>query len=135
MSKLFMKNNQSSMPLAIIIGILVSIGITIIGTILCTALISGGNITESTMSIMCPFIWFLASFAGAVASALIANRQYLIACGVPIACYLVILFTVSAMFLDGRYETIGWGILFDLLAATVALLVFLRKGSGKKNKI
>lgn len=134
MSKLSKKNNHASMPLAIIIGILASITVTVVGMILCTALINGGSMTEQTMSIMCPIVWALASFAGAVLSALIAGRQYLVACGVPAMCYFVILFAVSAMFLDGRYETIGWGILSDLLAAILAILLFLKKGSGKKTK-
>jgi len=134
MSKLSKINNHTSMPLAIIIGILASIIITIIGMLLCTALINGGSITEHTMSIMCPIIWFLASFAGAVLSSLIAGRQYLVACGVPAVCYFVILFAVSAMFLDGQYETIGWGILSDLLATILAIMLFLKKGSGKKTK-
>lgn len=134
MSKFSVKNNLTSIPLAVVIGTLISLVVTILGMIFCTAMINGGNITENTMSIMCPIIWATASFAGAVSSALIAGRQYLITCGLPAVCYFIVLFAVSAMFLDGRYETIGWGILCTSVAALLAIFLFTRKGSVKKTK-
>ncbi len=133
MSKIIKKRN-TSMPIAVMGGVIVSLIVTVVGMMISTQLLNSSRITENMMSFICPVIWFLSSCFGGIAASIIESKNFLLTSTLSATVYFAVLFTLSAMFFEGNYNSIGWGILSVLLGIIPGLFLFLKKSKSAKVK-
>lgn len=134
MSKQIKRRHTASVPMAVVIGTLCSLLTTIIGMMIAAQLINTSAISEDTLAVICPGIWFLSSFVGSIVTTALASKQILLASSVSSVAYLGVLFVIAAMFLEGNYGKIGWGILSVILGMVPAVFIYLKKSSPSKSK-
>ncbi len=122
-------------PIAILIGVLTSLLVTMVGMVLLTQLQNSTAIGENALITIRPIIWFFSTFLGCTIAAVIADRQYLLICSMTAAVYFGLLVIVSALFLESGYDAIGVGIISIAVGIVPAIMFFFRKNNAKKTKI
>ena len=109
-----------SMPGGIVLGVGISIVITLIGALILTALISHQSMRFESVGYGCTAALLVSSLAGSYLSAQVIKRRSLLVCGLTGLIYFLILLSVTAMFFGGVYSGVGMS----------ALMVFLGSGGA-----
>ncbi len=134
MPKKYQNRKFITMPLATVIGTMISVLITIVGTVACTQLMNLSTVSEKGIVVLCPVIWFISSFVGCIVAARGIGKRVVLTIAISAVLYFAVLFSVSAIFLDGNYGAIGWGILSIALGAVLSIILNLRKNCRSKPK-
>lgn len=135
MKNLHKAEKKTPLPLAVAVGIFISLIVTLGGAMLTTAMIHGQSWNENSYSVASFVIWLLASFAGATIAGIMAKDRPWLGVLFNAVIYMLILLSVSILFFDGKLGAIGQGIIAVLLGAAPAMLLLTRKTNGINRKI
>ena len=130
------KTTGSKIPMAIAIGVIACLAISFGCTALVASLILNGAMGESLINAAVTGVYFLSAFAGSILAAVIAKEKRLLVCLLSGAIYLACVVSVNAMFFEGIYSGVLWGIVASLAGAFCAGLLgmFTKQGRGKRIK-
>ncbi len=128
------KVNPIAGPLGagVAVGAVVCTGVTLVGSAVFAALISGDLISAASLGYCALATLLLASIAGAISGAGRTKEKRLYVCLLVAAVYLLMLLSVTALFFGGQYEGVGvTGLVIFAGCITVAIL---GANGGKKQK-
>ncbi len=125
-----------SMPLGLLTGSCVSMGITLSASALLAKLIDTEVMEWDNVGYGIMIMILLASFLGAFISYRKIRRQRMLVCGASGAVYLGILLSITAVFFGGQYEAVGVTAALVLAGSlTAGLLDMYAEGKGKRRKV
>lgn len=125
--------STSSIGKGLMIGIAVSIAITMAGAAVCAALISSETIAAGTDGYCAMAVLLLASMGGAVVGAGKVKEKRLYVCLLTAMAYILLLLSITALFFDGQY--IGIGVTALVIFAGGVAAAFLGKNGGKRSHL
>lgn len=123
-----------SIPAGIVIGVVAAVAVMLIGALVMAVMVIKETITINAIGIGAMFVLALASAMGAWIAGGLTKQKKLLVCGVTALSFYLVLLSITAVFFDGVYSSMGIAALMVLLGAGVTLMPGLRKKSGK-NKI
>ena len=126
------KNSTHLLPLAISLGVGVSVIISLIESIVGATLISTGRIGESGYVYLCVIVWVTAVTLGCVVSGRIIKEKKYIACIATGLGYSAILTAMQILFFESGFNNYISAIL--CIFAGVGLSFLLNKDKKRKNK-
>lgn len=122
----------SSMPAGLAVGGLVSLAVTILGSVMAANLVLREMIAESSVGYCAMLILLLASFGGArIAAARIKHRR-LYVCILSGVVYYSLLLAITALFFGGQYQ--GMGVTALVVAAGCGTAALLEKNEKKRRR-
>ncbi len=122
----------STMPGGLAVGGILSLSITLVGSMITAWLIGTGRISETAMGYCAMGILLLSSFAGAMTAARKIKHRLLYVCGLSGLLYYGLLLCVTALFFGGQYEGMGVTGLVVLAGTGCAALLMVRGGKPHK---
>ena len=123
-----------SIPVGIVIGVAVSVGVLLVGALLSAYLVMIETISLDGIGVAASCILALATALGCWLASVMTKKQKLLVCGATALAIFLVLLSVTAVAFDGVFTGVGSSALMILLGAGGSLLPGLRKKSGK-NKI
>jgi putative membrane protein (TIGR04086 family) len=115
---------------------IIGIGISVILSIVFSALIAGtilsGRLKEESAGIMILTASFVSVAAGAIYAGKMVKKGYLVVCGISAVGYIFLQLITSVLFFDARLMGVGRGICACMLGWLVACAVCMI--GGKKNR-
>lgn len=113
-----MKQKQLSkkytLPAGLGIGLLVSIGTTLVMSCVLSWLVHGEQLLESAANYGVLAILLISPAIGAAVAAALIKEKRLIVCMASAACYIILLLACTALFFGGQYQGIGVTVLVVL---------------------
>ena len=125
----------ASMPLGLLFGACISLGITLMAVALIAKLVSSEYIKESQIGYGIMVTLLAASFLGAQASMGRIKRRCLLVCALSGLVFFLILLSITGVFFGGQYEAVGVTGVLVLGGTLLAVLTcgrFEMRGKGKK---
>ena len=96
----------TSMPMGLMIGATVNLGITLLSVGLIAKLVEGEGIAESQIGYAVMIMLMASAFLGALTAARKIRRQRLLVCALSGLVYFGILLGITALFFGGQYEAV-----------------------------
>lgn len=125
----------ASMPVGLTVGVLISVGMTLGGSMIAAWLVSAEKIPESGIGYAALVILLLSSALGALAAVKRIKRQRMVVCMLSGLCYYLVLLACTALFFGGQYSGMGVTALVVLAGAgTIGLLGLKGEGNNKKRR-
>lgn len=124
----------SSMPIGLLIGVAVSMGITIVSAALLARLVESEKMKEAWIGYGIMVILWTASFVGALSAHARIKRQRLLVCILSGLAYFSALLCITALFFGGQYEAVGVTAILVMGGAVVAALTGGNKSRGGKHR-
>lgn len=125
-----------SMPMGLLIGSGVSMGITLAAAAVLAKLLDSERLAWENVGYGIEVVLVVASFCGAMAAYKKIKRQRLVVCAVSGVLYLSILLAITALFFGGQYEMVWLTAILILAGSGGAALLGLRgEGKGRHKKI
>lgn len=124
----------ASMPVGLLFGAVISLGITMLAVALLAKLMSSGHMKESQLGYGIMVALLAASFGGALAAVGRIKRQRLMVCVLSGAIFFLILLSITALFFGGQYEAVGVTGILVLGGSMLAVLTGGRSGRRGKGK-
>ncbi len=125
-----------SMPLGLVFGAAVSLGITLFVSAVLAKLVDSEKMTWENIGYGIMIQLFAASFLGAMTAYGKIKRQRLLVCAISGAVYLVLLLAITAVFFGGQYKAVGVTAALVLAGSgTAGLLGLSGTGRGGHKKI
>ena len=129
------KQRLSGMPAGIAIGSASALVMTLAGTMVLTAMITGEKIQQEQMAYGAAGVILLSSFLNAWITAGIAGGKRLLCALISASVYMLTLLCMSALFFEGIYADIGvTSLLIFGAAIAAALLGHKRKDAHYRSK-
>ncbi len=97
-------------PAAVVIGIVIAIGVSIIELLFATMLIAKEKIPQSSISISNTIIWGISVLLGTISAGAIAKQNRLLVSALTGSCYCALLLCVGMLFFEGSLAGIGAGL-------------------------
>lgn len=125
-----------SMPVGLVLGWVVSMGMTAVACALLSALILSGKTSWSAMGYGAIAILLLASYAGAAVSCRLIQHRKMMVCSLSGGIYLFSLAAITALLFGGEFGPIWITALLVVGGAAAAALVHCaeKKDSGRRRK-
>lgn len=126
-----------SMPVGLLSGWMIEVGITLLCCTLLSAALIGGNVNWDTAGYLIMVFLVTASFIGAAFSCHLIKRRMLLVCFLSGIVYLATLILVSVLFFDADFSSLGITCALILCGSLASLLAkFPRPNtvSSKKRK-
>lgn len=125
----------ASMPVGLINGAGISLGITILGSAVIAKMLDMRKMDEKMIGYAVMIMLMTASFLGAMVSRNRIKRQHLLVCCLAGVIYLLELLGITALFFGGQYEAIGVTMSVVFGGSMLALLCGGRSsGAGRRRK-
>lgn len=124
----------ASMPVGLLFGALVSVGVTLLAMGLIAKLVSSEYITETQIGYGIMVTLLAASFSGAQAAIGKVKRQRLAVCILSGVIFFLILISITALFFGGQYEAVGVTAFLVLGGSLLAVLIGGRPERREKRK-
>lgn len=125
--------SMGSMRGGLMIGITVSIALTLAGTAACAALISSETIAAGNDGYCAMVILLLATMGGTAAGAGKTKKKRLYVCMIIAGIYMLSLLAMTALFFDGQYVGISVTVLVIFAGSTA--IAFAGKSSRKQPRL
>lgn len=126
---------EMPMVTASAIGILCSGIISALLLLLCASMINSGHAEIDISSYIAPLIHGAATLAGCVLSGKLAEGRRGVACALSAAGYLVLLFLIALLFMDGIHGQILWGTAAIACGFAGATVICTVRNTRKKKKV
>ena len=123
-----------SMPTGLLLGALVSLGITVAGAAITGKLLEVERIAEETVGYAVMILLLVASYAGTRLSQHKIKRQILLVSVLSGVIYFALLLSVTALFFGGEYEAVAVTGLLVMGGCGTALILSGRSGRGRNSK-
>lgn len=120
---------------AVASGVGFGIVVTLLGAVVCTALIMTESISQKAMNGCCAGIWFISAWvAGSVAAGKLKEKRLLVSIGTG-ACYLICLLAMGLIFGNG-FERVGIGAAACLGGGGISAILgtVVTGGGGRRHK-
>lgn len=131
-----MKTNQvrkgRSIPLSIIIGICVSISLTLIGAAIAAALLESEQIGIQAVTTVATITAVIAAGLGSWSASKLASKQRMQVCLITGTGYVLLLLAITALFFDGTYEQVAIRPLSVLLSSALVGFLGLEEKRNRK---
>ena len=128
--------NRGSITAAVMLGVIMSIFVTMIATVAVSAMIHREVLPETADVYGVVVILLASSYVGAKTGCRKAKNKRLMVSTLSGLCYLLVLMTITAVLFEGKYNGIGVTGLIVLCGATIAALPNrVRSRGGKRRKI
>ena len=121
-----------SMSGGLVIGTLMSLGVTLLGAAVLAKLIDGEILLENSIGYGIMVILVAASYLGAMMSYSKIKRQQLVVCMAAGLIYFLVLLSITALFFGGQYSAVGVTALLILCGCGLAVLSGTHKNRGGK---
>lgn len=129
------KTRISSIPVAIVFGLLISLVITLLMAVFSAYLLNTEQITEEGISICAIATQTLSAATGSCFAAASHKGKRVQICLLTGLCYYLVLLSVTALFLDGEYSNLLSSALAIFIGSgTVAIMGAINK-KGKKHRV
>lgn len=125
--------NHSTL-ISIVLGILLMVLLSLVGTIIGASIINGGKVTETAYKIIASAVWLVTSFLGCLLAGKLAGKQILLVCLACAVGYIAVLFAIQIMFLDSNFSEIWMAIILCAVGAIPAILLNIRNKTGNTRK-
>lgn len=122
-----------SMPLGLVVGLAVSVVITLLAVGTIAHLVLGGKMSAETIGYGSVVTLLLSSAAGAWVAARSVKHRWMVVCLGTGGIYFLMLLSCTALFFGGQYEGVGVTLLM-VLAGSGAVGLFGLKGEGGAKK-
>ena len=130
--------SRGSITAAVMLGVVMSIFVTMIATVAVSAMIHREVLPETAVVYGVVVILLASSYVGAKTGCRKAKNKRLMVSTLSGLCYLLVLMTITAVLFEGKYNGIGVTGLIVLCGAAIAALpnrVHSRGGKRRKIKI
>ena len=134
MKKYSRNETGKSLLVAIAIGLIAGLAVTLLGSVFTTIMVMGNRWDESAYQTASFIIWILATFLDCTLCSIIKKEQIWLCVLLTAALYAFVLLAMNILFFDGVFNTIGKGILAILIGAIPAYFVFGLKSKSPKRK-
>ena len=124
-----------SMPAGLTFGAAVSLGITIIVSIIIAKMVDTGTMEEAGIGYGAMVILLVSSISGAFVSTGMIKRQKLIVCVLSGVIYYLTLLSITGLFFGGQYNGMGITALLVAGGCTSVILLGMRQGRGRKKAV
>ncbi len=125
----------SSMPVGLLWGAGVSLGVTVAGAVMIARLVLSQTWEEGAAGYAIMVMLILGAFLGAVTASGKIKRQRLAVCAAAGAIYFLQLMSITALFFGGQYEAVGVTGLLILCGSMLAVLAGKQpQNPGKKRR-
>ena len=118
----------------LILGVMVSVAITLIGAAVGGAMISSETIPEDSTGYCAMAILLISAMTGAITGAGKAKEKRLYVCGLIGAIYFLVLLATTALLFGGQYEGVGVTALVIFAGSIVACLMGMGGGNRPKRR-
>ena len=134
--KTIISGKSSSVPSGIMIGALLAMGITVIGSAIIAKMVDLGYIQQRNVGYGIMVMLVAASYAGVTISCKRIRRRFLMTALLTAIVYWLFLLGITALFFGGQYDAILETGLLIVCGSVIALLSIIgHKKSTKKYKI
>lgn len=137
-----MKTNRhnrkgNNTPMNLVIGLISSMGMTLLGSALIAKLVETERMGESKIGYCVMILLIAASALGAITAGKKGEMKPAAICLISGGVYYLGLISITALFLGGKYIGLGETALLVICGSTVALMLMTRKGrkAHRKNNI
>ncbi len=124
----------ASMPGGLVLGAVVSLGVTILMSSLLAKMINDGMMKAENIGYGIMVLLLAASFTGALTACSRIKRRRMLVCGLEGLIYFGILLSITALFFGGQYSGVGVTALLIMAGSFCAALLGLRQGRGVKGR-
>jgi len=127
----------AGMSVGILMGVLVGLSITLVSSAILAWLICIEKMKVETLGFCTAVVILIAAFAGALTAAAKIKRLRTQVCLITGGVYYLILLALTALFFDGRYQSMGVTAIFALVGCGMSALLGIKekkKGKGKMKK-
>ena len=128
------ERKSNSMWIAVIYGVVISIGISILGCVI-GAIFVDKEIIGSFTTIMAMVVWIVSSFLGTMIATRLVNGNKLIILGITAVVYLFILVCASILFIDGSFMTLWQGSVSVLIGTGLTMVICSNRKADKRHKV
>lgn len=123
-----------SIPAGLAWGALVSLGVTLAGTVVLTWLVDRQRLAMEKIGYGLLVLLLLGSYLGAMMAYRRIKRRRLLVCLASGAVYLALLLTITALFFGGQYSGVCTTALLILAGSGAAALLGAGQGRGSSHK-
>ncbi len=128
------KHKTKSIPMAVLMGLLLSLIVTVIGAAILTFLIVGERLAMESLPSAVVAVLLLAALIGAWVTIRMTGEKPLMMALLSGAVYLVSLLCMTALFFGGQYQGVPVTALVVLGSSLAAALFSLRRSGAKRKK-
>ena len=131
------KKNEKNPVRGILLGVCTSITLMLVMTSLTAWLITDGRMPEDAVKTATLIIQFTSAMAGCVIATVLAGRMPAVISAATGGVFLMILACANIIFMEGRFETFGSGLLMIALGvlAGIAFMMLLCRPKSRIRKV
>ena len=126
---------SSVMPVGIVIGVLVCIGVSLVSSAILAWLISAERVGEDAVRYGAMIVLPLSALLGSWAASSKIGRLRTQVCLITGAGYFLALLSLTALFFDGQYQGVGVAAILIIVGCGLAALLGIREKKSRKSKI
>ena len=135
MKKAVQSGHKSKIAIAVVCGIAISCLISLLISLIGSALIARGVLGENRYGILCVICWVCSAAAGSITVLAISKPNKLSICFITVIGYLFLLIGNNVLFFDGIFQSLWKGIILSLTGMIAVFYIIAGKKGSKKRKI
>ena len=117
----------------IFIGVVISVLVGLLGTVLVAFLLGQGSVTEKSVGLCTKIITFVSAFLGSLVCVSQMNEKIMLYAGICNGVYFFLLAALNILAFDGRFNGVIIYVVLFLFSVAISSLIGAKRVQGKGN--